>query len=66
MTTPNPPRRRPRSKVIRRERIPIKATSAEKTRWRAAAAAEGLSLGAWLARLADLASGLSGGSETGE
>ncbi len=59
-------RRRPRSKTIRRERIHLKATAAEKTRWKAAAAAVGLSLGAWLARLADLASGLSGGSETGE
>jgi len=49
-------RRRPKSKVIRRERITFKVTAAEKARYAAAAQAAGLSLGAWLARLAEMAS----------
>ncbi|NIO74766.1 MAG: hypothetical protein GTN69_02470 [Armatimonadetes bacterium] len=67
MTTPTRPRRRRYDKrTIRREVVTFKASKDEKVRWAAAADAAGLSLGAWLARLADLASGLSGGSETGE
>ena len=54
-----PPRRRPYDKrTIRREVVTIKATKEEKARWKASATASGLSLGAWLARLADMASGL--------
>lgn len=53
-----PPRRRSYDKqTVRREVITFKASSEEKARWKQAAEVSGLSLGAWLARLADLASG---------
>lgn len=53
------PKRRAYGGAIRRELVTFKASSEEKARWKKAAQASGLSLGAWLARLADMASGVS-------
>lgn len=50
------PKRRAYKGAIRREVVAFKASREEKERWQRAAQASGMSLGAWLARLADLAS----------